>query len=274
MNTFRGLVALWSIQVMKSRLQPVLSVLPLLVLIGGWQSLAAQSAAPLAVAVHAPLSGEEIVNNMVLRNLQRARALDGFQGTRVYRLQYQGFPGARSAEMVVDVKYQSPATKEFTVRSATGSKLLIERVFNKLLQSEKEALTEENQRRVALNNDNYTFTLTGQESTPAGLCYILSVEPRTNNKLLYRGRIWVDATDFAVVRIAAAPAKSPSFWTKDIQIEHVYAKVADFWLPMSNQSTTNTRLGGHAYLTIEYKDYKVTAAPILSDSAGAVAGRR
>ena len=70
---------------------------------------------------------------------------------------------------------------------------MIDRVFQKLLQSEKEALTEENQARVALNNDNYRFALAGYESMPTGPCYILSVEPLTKNKLLYRGRIWVDA---------------------------------------------------------------------------------
>jgi outer membrane lipoprotein-sorting protein len=80
-----------------------------------------------------------------------------------------------------------------------------------LLQSEKEALTEENQARVTLNNENYRFALTGYESMPTGPCYILSVQPRTNNKLLYRGRIWVDAEDFAVVRIEAVAAKNPSF---------------------------------------------------------------
>jgi len=66
-----------------------------------------------------------------------------------------------------------------------------------MLQSEKEAATAENQRAVALNGDNYRFSLVGQEKTPSGSAYILSVEPRTQNKLLYRGRIWVDATDFA-----------------------------------------------------------------------------
>ena len=38
------------------------------------------------------------------------------------------------------------ASKEFTIRSESGSKLLIERVFKKVLQSEKEAVAEENQR--------------------------------------------------------------------------------------------------------------------------------
>ena len=147
--------------------------------------------------------------------------------------------------MVVDVSYQAPAgkaaSKEFTIRSESGSKLLIERVFKKVLQSEKESVAEENQRGVALNHDNYNFSFVGREKTPTGFVYILSVEPRTQNKLLYRGRIWVDATDFAVMRIEAEPAKNPSFWTKETQIEQIYSKVGDFWLPRSNRSTTTVR---------------------------------
>src|SRR4051794_23620214 len=128
---------------MSPLLQAARSIL-ILICICAWQPIVAQSAAP-AVKLPAQLTVEEIVNNLVRRNLKRAQELSAFQGTRVYRLEYRGFPGSRNAEMIVDVKYQSPATKEFTIRSSTGSKLLIERVFNKLLQSEQEALTAENQ---------------------------------------------------------------------------------------------------------------------------------
>ena len=246
---------------MKRQPRVLCSILSLLICFSVWQPTVAQSARP-ATDVPSVLSEQEIVGTMVRRNLERAGALGAFRWTRVYRLEYRGFPGSRNAEMVVDVKYQSPATKEFTIRSSSGSKLIIEKVFNKLLQSEKEALTNENQSGVALNNENYHFNLTGYEQTPTGSYYILSVEPRTQNKLLYRGRIWVDSTDFAVERIEAAPAKNLSFWLKDTEIEHVYTKVGNFWLPVSNRSTSTTRLGGHALLTIEYTNYKVTAAPL------------
>lgn len=213
-----------------------------------------------------------MVNNLVRRNPERAQALAAYQGTRIYRLEYHGFPGSRSAAMVLDVSYKSPGTKEFTIRSETGSKLLIERVFKKLLQSEKEALAGDNPRRTALNRDNYKFAQVGYESTPTGLLYILSVEPRTKNKFLYCGRIWVDAEDFAVVRLEGEPAKNPSFWTKDTEIEQIYTKVGDFWFPASNRSTTSIRLGGRAYLTIDCKDYQTTAVAPLSDSNRTVAG--
>ncbi len=147
--------------------------------------------------------------------------------------------------MVVDVKYHAPATKEFSIRSQKGSQLLIDRVFQRMLDSEKEAVTEDYQRRIALNNDNYRFAMVGYETTPTGPAYILAVDPKTNDKLLYRGRIWVNADDFAVARIEAEPAKNPS-WTKETKIEQVYTKVGNFWLPVSNRSNSMIRLGGRA----------------------------
>ena len=257
---------------MKIYIHLALLSVPLLMHIGAWQRAIAQSLIVPAIEPHTPLTAEQVVSNLVQRNLARAKGLAAYQGTRTYRLEYQGFPGSRSAEMVVDVRYESPGTKEFTIRSETGSKLLIDRVFKKLLQSEKEALTEENARRTALNRDNYKFAQVGYESTPTGALYVLSVEPRTKNKFLYRGRIWVDAADFAVVRLRGEPVRNPSFWTKDTKIEETYVKVSDFWFPASNRSTSSIRLGGRAYLTIDYKDYRTTTVPPSNDFNSTVAG--
>jgi len=43
-----------------------------------------------------------------------------------------------------------------------------------------------------------------------------------------------------------------------------YMKVGDFWLPERNHTLTAIRLGGHAELTIEYKDYEITSASRMS----------
>jgi len=241
--------------------------LHILMFLGVGSSVLAQMSSAATMESQPTLTADQIVQKMVLKNLERARALEAYSGTRVYRLEYRGFPSSRSAEITVDVHYRSPSTKEFSIRSESGSHFLVEKVFQRMLQSEKEALLDDNQTRVALNNDNYRFILAGQESLPSGLAYILLVEPRTSNKMLYRGRIWVDAEDFAVVRIEASPAKNPSFWTKETKIEQAYTKVGNFWLPVSNRSTSAIRLGGHAYFTIDYRDYKITAEAPSSTSS-------
>jgi len=248
-------------------LRSLLLIPPLLFCMGPRQSANAQQRASFPPVANASLRTEQIVENLVKRNLQRAQALHAYLGTRIYQVEYRGFPGGRSAEMVVDVKYQSPGTKELTIRSATGSKIIIDKVFKKLLQAEKEALAMEAQRQTALNGDNYNFTLVGYENTPSGLMYVLTVEPKTKDKFLYKGRIWVDAEDFAVARLEAEPAKNPSFWTKNSEIEQVYMKVNEFWLPVRNHSISEIRLGGTAELTIRYSNYQIISKEQVNNLA-------
>ncbi len=85
--------------------------------------------------------------------------------------------------------------------------------------------------------------------------------------LLFRGTIWVDAEDFAVMKVDAQPAQNPSFWIRNAEIHHSYAKVGEFWLPGSTRSETRVRLGGVATLTIEYAGYQVGSANLPATSA-------
>lgn len=211
-------------------------------------------------AGNSPLTMEQVVDNLVGMNLRRAQALHSYKGTRTYRVEYRSFRGIVNAEMAVDVMYVAPDTKEFTIQSSTGSKFVIDKVFKKLLEAEEDALSKDAQRSTALSRENYDFTLVGYESSASQSMYVLIVEPRTKSKFLFRGRVWVDASDFAVVRLEAEPAKSPSFWTKKSEIEQSYLKVNDFWLPERNHSISFIRLGGRAELTIEYQNYQITAA--------------
>jgi hypothetical protein len=205
----------------------------------------------------APLSVDQVVSNLVRKDKERAQALRHYESTRVYRLSYRGFPGDREAEMTVEATYDSPSTKKFRVISQTGSKLIVDRVFKRLLESEKEAAEPDMHARTLLNRDNYDIALTGFESSDQGSQYVLAVYPKTKSKYLYRGKVWVDGTDFAVTRIDAEPAQNPSFWTKKSEIHHEYMKVQDFWLPRRNESISYIRLGGRATLTIEYNNYRV-----------------
>ncbi len=227
-----------------------------------------------AQAAHAvaPLPVDQVVKKLQERNAERAAALNQYDATRVYRMQYKGFPGNRDAEMVVEMTYHAPNSKQFKIVSETGSKLIIERVFKKLLEAELEAADEENRRRSALTTDNYDFTFAGYEAAANDPEYVLNIVPKTKNKFLYHGQIWVDAKDFAVVRIKGEPGKNPSFWIKKTDIEHRYAKVNDFWLPAENHTESAIRLGGVAVLSIEYKDYRdLKAEPLRSAESAAAA---
>jgi hypothetical protein len=207
-----------------------------------------------------PLTADEIIRRLQERNHEREEALRELTGTRVYRVQYHGFFGTREAEAVIRYRYASPNTREFTVLSQSGSKFLIDHVITGLLNGEKEAANKDNRQRTALSAANYNFTLADNDSDGDESQYVLSVIPKTDNKFLYRGKIWIDGNDFAVTRIEAEPAKSPSFWVRRSEVHHRYKKVADFWLPAENTTDSSIRMGGHALLSIEYKDYEIIGA--------------
>jgi len=211
-------------------------------------------------AAEASPTAKDIVARLAENNQRRGQLLLSYTGQREYHLLYTGFPGRREANMVVEVKYQAPASKEFTVVSQSGSTFIINRVFKKLLETEKEAADQKGQTHTALTEQNYSFELLGEEELDGRPSYVLKVEPRTDNKLLYRGQIWVDAADYAVARVEAEPAKRPSFWISKTVIHHTYRKVGEFWLPAQNESSSDVRLGGHARLSISYGEYKVSAA--------------
>lgn len=203
------------------------------------------------------ISSSEIVAKMMAMNEQRAAALKGFTSERSYELDYSGFPSHKHAKMVVGVVFKAPKDKRLNIVSEEGSELLRNRVLHKLVESELEANDHATKASTALTEANYEFSLVRREEKDGRDCYMLNVKPRTKSKFLYEGKVWVDAAEFAVVHIQARPAKNPSFWIKRTDIEHRYEKVGFFWLPVSNQSTSSTRLGGRAVLTIDYGSYKI-----------------
>jgi len=206
-----------------------------------------------------PLTADEVIRRVVDKNEERAKALESYSGLRSYHLECHCL-SHKKADLVVRTDYQAPNKKEFTILSESGSGTVRDRVFKKLLEAEQESMREENQRRSAISPENYTFQLSEYQKTDTDEFYVLEAQPRTKNKFLFRGRIWVDAKDFAITRVEGEPAVNPSWWTLKTNFTRSYQKIGDFWLPKSNESETRVRMFGTAVLSVEYHDYQVTQA--------------
>lgn len=200
-------------------------------------------------------SVDEIVSRMMARNAERSARCQSYRNHRDYHVAYHGFLGSKEADMQVEMSFAAPSTKTFRIVSTSGSKVLVDRVLKKLLESEQEA--SEEQSRTALTPANYRFEFEGTDSSGDRTLFVLRVKPKVDSKFLYRGKIWVDSQDYAVTRIDAEPSKNPSFWIKNTEIHQTYKKVGEFWFPSENRSETRVRLGGVSKLTITYSDYDV-----------------
>jgi hypothetical protein len=75
------------------------------------------------------------------------------------------------------------------------------------------------------------------------------------------GDAWIDAEDYAIVRLHGTPAKKPSFWTLKTEIDKRYRKVEGMWLADRIDSTSDLFIAGHSTLSIEYAYPTVLASP-------------
>lgn len=208
-----------------------------------------------ASGVPPDLTSSQIVQQMQQHNQARIEELKAYKALRHYDVEYRGFGGKIAAKMEVEISYNAATGKSFRIVSQSGSKLLCEKVLKRAVESEKEA--SQDKQSNALTETNYRFRLVGTENITGRPAYILDVEPLTASKFLYRGRIWVDTADYAVVKMETEPAKSPSFWIARTLIHYTSAKTDGFWLPEQMRSETKVRVGGTAVLNINYGTYAV-----------------
>ena len=211
------------------------------------------------------LTAAQIVDQMQLYNQRRIAQFRHYHSVRHYQVEYKGFSANIHAEMVVEADSDAVSGKTFRIVSQSGPKLLCEKVLKRAVDSEKEASRDKNS--TALTPANYRFQLLGTDNLAGRPAYILHVDPITPSKFLYRGKIWIDAADFALAKADVEPSKSPSFWISRTFIHFTHAKTGDFWLPQQTSSETHVRIGGVATLTISYGTYQVAPADSPSSPA-------
>jgi len=227
-------------------------------------SLGAAENAPTAPS----LTTSQIIQKLMAANARRGYALRGYQGKRTYHLTYSGIFGGHQADMQVEVTYTAPDKKEFRVISKSGSTLLINRVLMKMLSSEAEAQEEKNRKQLEVNSENYNFSLEQLQHAPNGDFYVLDVTPKGKSRYLYRGKIWVDARDFAIARMEGEPQRNPSFWASHTEVKYRWGSYGGFWLPVHTESTSQVRMGGSIKLTIDYSDYQINSGISLAKQRG------
>jgi hypothetical protein len=208
------------------------------------------------------LNQEQIIDRMQKHDQAQMETLGGYQSVRHYSLEYRGFFKTLAAKMDAEISYDASSGKSFRILSESGSHTLCEKVLRRAIDSEKEASL--NRAQSALTEANYRFHFVGTESVNGRSAYVLEVDPIMPSKFLYRGRIWVDAIDFAVARMEVQPGKNPSFWISKTIIHHTNEETDGFWLPHKNQSETKVRIGGTAVLTIDYGSYQTVPRVVIS----------
>src|SRR5271156_3156398 len=86
-------------------------------------------------AVGIGLTPEQIVIAMEHQNQLRSAELRHYKALRHYEVSYKGFGTGLEAKMEVEISFDAPAAQDFRIVSQSGSKLLIDKVLKRLLDT-------------------------------------------------------------------------------------------------------------------------------------------
>ncbi len=225
---------------------------------GGCMGYAGSLAAPTA---------EDVIGRLVEMDHVRAGALRGYKSERRYIADNERF--SKHAEVAVEEWFVPPDQKDLRVISETGSPVVRRRVIDKVIEAELDSVQDGNRNQTHVTPENYTFRMIGREVMYGNSCFVLELIPRAAKKYLIQGRIWVDQTDFAIVRMEGRPAKNPSIWTRSVHFVRRYEKHGPFWLPASLESESRILIVGESTLKIEYSNYRIETNSQLVSESGA-----
>jgi hypothetical protein len=208
------------------------------------------------------LSADEVMLKVFEHDFQREALGGGYSGSREYTLNNHKFD--KRAEMVASVVCDADGIKHFQVVSENGWKSANKHVLRKMLESESETSQPTTRPMTRMVPQNYEFQLIGSEFLQGRRAYVIDVIPKRTDRYLFRGRIWVDAEDFALARAEGEPAKNPSFWARSVHFVQQYHKSGLFWFPTETTSVTEARIFGTTEVNIRYFDY----SPVSNSARG------
>jgi hypothetical protein len=191
-----------------------------------------------------------IVARMLAAQHENKARLQAFTVRRNYQLFDQH--SDRKAEIVADITWHPPDQKQYRIESTSGG--LGERVLRDVLSKETEPVKE--RQKHELSQDNYDFQFLREETLEGRLCYVLTLNPRREEKELVRGQIWVDAENYRIHRLEGKTMKSPSWWIRDLYILMTFTDIDGKWLHTSTQAVANIRFRGQYVMLSRDLEYR------------------
>ncbi len=170
--------------------------------------------------------------NLILQRMEDILHRDPAQSlpyevTREYKV-FRGYSKQSTSEVIAQIDFVPPDVKTYKIIQARGNS----------------AGSTTKKRSSEISRANYDFVLLRQQNFGIVPEHVLGIFPKRKEKNLLRGQIWVDASTFRIRRIEGVPARSPSFWLKDIHITLQFAQLGDMWVPVTFDGIATVRFLG------------------------------
>ncbi len=199
-------------------------------------------------------SGEVIIAQMAQAQAENRTHFRPYIVTRDYKLFDGKDHNQAKSRVVAEITVVPPDSKKYTVENSNGSRLE-EQIVRKMLDGEVAFAKDSG--ATDITGENYDFRFVREDELSGKRCYVLELLPRRKSKSLLRGIIWVDANSYLPRRVEGEPAKSPSWWLREVRIVLLYGSVGGMWLQTSSEATADVRILGQSTMVSRDVKYQV-----------------
>jgi len=176
------------------------------------------------------------------------------EGPRSYRalrhMEAQNEHFGASAWMDVWTDADQAGGFRYQIAREGGSAYIRRRVFLGALEAEQKMWQQGEPKQAEVNHTNYSFADNGVDQT--GLVSV-TITPKRKDVLLVDGWIFVRRDDGDLVRIEGRLSKTPSFWTRHVEVVRRYARVAGVHVPVETESTAQVLIAGRSTFRMTYE---------------------
>lgn len=193
----------------------------------------------------------------------RIDRLAGYTVTEHYAV-FRGKDEAHpAAEMLVKTTYTRQTGKSYEIVTQSGSSLWRNEVLHTLLDNEKRMSQPGNVQTALINSANYDMKLDAhpRDRLNGRDCLVLDITPRHNSEYLFKGRLWVDAQDFAIVQLKGTASKSAFFLASAAEVSRQYSELDALPMATHAEAVSGSPLLGQTTVKIDYSNYQLQLVP-------------
>jgi hypothetical protein len=159
--------------------------------------------------------------------------------------------------MEVSTTYLKDKGKTYKIVSEAGSRTG-RFVLKKILQNEEQISHGDERNDLLITTRNYDMSLpdSAVHELDKRDCLVLQIKAKRSSPYLLDGKIWVDATNYHVVRVEGTAAAASAL-TGRPTIERDYTDVDGVPVAIHARSVSNQLLLGETVLNIKYENYRL-----------------
>ena len=166
------------------------------------------------------------------------------------RLEAQNKKFKQGGWMLAWTEYDHVNGFRYQIVDEGGSGYIRSKVLRAALDGEQKIWADREPQKSSFNHDNYMFD---DGAVAADGLASVGVKPKRKDVLLVEGAIFVQPGDGELSRIEGKLSKTPSFWTRRVDVVRRYERMAGVRVPVEIESVAQVLIAGRSTFKMTYE---------------------